>query len=151
MDKQGITRREVLMAIGTGMAAVGISTPAQAADTASLEAASEALRRALEEGDGKVLHAILHDHMTYSHSDGRVWTKEVLLAAVAGKKRYLSVATADQSVDVVGDVGIVRHTYDVVNNDEKKTPGHLKVLLCWTRQGTQGWQLLARSGTTIPA
>ena len=127
-----------------------IRRPAGAVQRTDFEYATAPVR-ALEEGDGKLLHAILHDHMTYSHSDGRVWTKEVLLAAVAGKKRYLSVATADQSVDVVGDVGIVRHTYDVVNNDEKKTPGHLKVLLCWTRQGTQGWQLLARSGTTIPA
>ncbi len=150
MDKSGITRREALVALGTGIAAAGMSSPAAAADNSALEAASEALRRALQEGDGKVLTALLHDHMTYSHSDGRVWTKEVLLSTVAGKQRYLSVATSEQTVDVVGEVGIVRHIYDVVNNDEKKNRSHLKVLLCWVRQG-QGWQLLARSGTTIPA
>ena len=149
MDKNGITRRVALVALGTGMAAAGMSSPALAADDSSLEAASEALRRALQEGDGKVLTALLHDHMTYSHSDGRVWNKEVLLSTVAGKQRYLSVATSEQSVDVVGEVGIVRHIYDVVNNDEKKSRSHLKVLLCWVRAG-QGWQLLARSGTTIP-
>ncbi|MFJ3055210.1 nuclear transport factor 2 family protein [Herbaspirillum sp. NPDC087042] len=150
MDKSGITRREALVALGTGIAAAGMSSSASAADNSSLEAASEALRRALQEGDGKVLTALLHDHMTYSHSDGRVWTKEVLLSTVAGKQRYLSVATSEQTVDVVGEVGIVRHIYDVVNNDEKKSRSHLKVLLCWVRQG-QGWQLLARSGTGIPA
>lgn len=153
MNKQTITRREALVALGTGIATVGASTPAvaaTAADTASLEAASEALRQALEQGDGPVLQTLLHERMTYSHSDGRVWTKAVLLEAIAGKQRYLSVRTSAQTVEVAGSTGIVRHTYDVVNNDEKKSTGHLKVLLCWVSQG-QGWQMLARSATTVPA
>lgn len=141
------------MALGTGIAAAGLAGPASAAESvgaASLEVATEALRKALEDGDGKVLTAILHDHLTYSHSDGRVWTKDVLMGNVAGKKRYLTIATSEQTVDVQGDVGIVRHTYDVVNNDDKKSTSHIKVLLCWTL-ADRSWKLLARSGTNAPA
>lgn len=153
MEKHGITRREALMALaasGTGIAAAGLASHAAAAAAAPLEAAVEALRKALEDGDGKVLAAILHDHLTYSHSDGRVWSKDVLLGNVAGKKRYLAIATSEQTVDVLGEVGIVRHTYDVVNNDDRKSTSHIKVLMCWTR-ADQSWRLLARSGTNAPA
>lgn len=149
MEKSGITRREVLVALGTGIAAAGLAGQATAAETASLEAVVEALRKALEDGDGKVLAAILHDRLTYSHSDGRVWSKEVLLDNIAGKKRYLSIATSEQTVDVQGDIGIVRHTYDVVNNNEQKSSSHIKVLLCWTL-ADKSWKLLARSGTNAP-
>lgn len=138
------------MALGTGLAAAAVSTPALAAGAASLEVATEALRRALQEGDGKTLQALLHERMSYSHSDGRVWTKAVLLDAIAGKQRYLSVRTSAQTVEVVGTTGIVRHIYDVVNNDEKKTAGHLQVLMCWVDEGA-GWQLLARGATTVAA
>lgn len=150
MEKPTMTRREAIMALGTGLAASGLSAPARAAGAGSLEAATEALRRALEEGDGRVLQAVLHERMSYSHSDGRVWSKAVLLDAVAGKQRYLSVRTSAQTVEIVGTTGIVRHIYDVVNNDEKKTAGHLQVLMCWVEQA-QGWQLLARGATTIAA
>ncbi|EJL81576.1 hypothetical protein PMI16_04647 [Herbaspirillum sp. CF444] len=150
MEKINITRREAIVALGTGIASAGLATQAAAAETGSLEAAVEALRRALEDGDGAVLKNILHDHLTYSHSDGRVWSKEVLLGNIAGKKRYLSIATSEQTVDVLGQTGIVRHTYDVVNNDDKKSASHIKVLMCWTRPDN-AWQLLARSGTTASA
>ncbi|WP_079217792.1 nuclear transport factor 2 family protein [Herbaspirillum robiniae] len=159
MEKHAMTRREALVAMGTGIAAAGMAGNANAAgaaagagagNAAALEGAVEALRRALEEGDGKVLSAVLHDHLTYSHSDGRVWSKDVLMGNVAGKKRYLSIVTSEQTVDVQGDVGIVRHTYDVVNNDDKKSTSHIKVLLCWTL-ADRSWKLLARSGTNAPA
>lgn len=149
MEKNKITRREAIVALSTGIAIAGLATPAGAAEAGSLDAAVEALRRALQDGDGPILKDILHEHLTYSHSDGRVWSKEVLLGNIAGKKRYLSIATSEQTVDVLGQVGIVRHTYDVVNNDEKKSTSHIKVLMCWTRSDN-AWQLLARSGTNAP-
>lgn len=155
MEQVKLTRREAIVALGTGVATAGFATQAAAAatsasaETGSLDAAVESLRRALEGGDGAVLRDILHDHLTYSHSDGRVWSKDVLLGNIAGKQRYLSIITSEQTTDVLGQVGIVRHTYDVVNNDEKKSTSHIKVLMCWTRSDNS-WRLLARSGTNAP-
>ncbi|WP_347554154.1 nuclear transport factor 2 family protein [Robbsia sp. KACC 23696] len=147
-------RRSALVGLGAGIVAAGLSPQAFAAshrdDTASLEAATEALRSALVNGDGDVLKKILNEKMTYSHSDGRVWTKPVLLENIAGKKRYLSIATSEQTVYISGPTGIVRHTYDVVNNDAKTSTSHIKVLLCWTMTKS-GWQLMARGSTTVPA
>jgi hypothetical protein len=122
------------------------------ADAGALEKAAEALRVALAEGDGAALTRILHDRLTYSHSDGRVWTKQVTLDSLAGKKRYALVKTSDQTVDVVGTVGIVRHTADIVTNaaDGKTIPSHIKVLLCWVKSGEE-WKLLARAASPTPA
>jgi hypothetical protein len=149
-------RREALAAIGAGIVTAGFATDAAAqdtpGDTASLTAAVEVLRRALVDGDGDALQKILHEQMTYSHSDGRVWTKRDLLSNIAGKKRYFSITTSDQTVYVAGQTGIVRHTYDVVNNggDGKTSSSHIKVLLCWVKTD-KDWQLLARGSTTLPA
>lgn len=151
-----MSRRNALVALGASAAAMGFASQAvaqtAAGDTASLESAVEALRRALVDGDGDVLQRIVDDKMTYSHSDGRVWTKHDLLDNIAGKKRYLSIRTSAQSIYIVGHTGIVRHTYDVLNNgsDGKTSTSHISVLLCWVKAGKQ-WKLLARAGTNLPA
>jgi hypothetical protein len=88
--------------------------------------------------------------MTYSHSDGRVWTKAVLLEAIAGKQRYLSVRTSAQTVEVAGAPASCGTPMTWSTTTRRRARGHLKVLLCWVSQG-QGWQMLARSATTVPA
>ena len=120
-------------------------------ELAALEEAVEALRRALVDGDGEALDRMLHERLTYSHSNGRVWTKEELLRNLGGKKRYLSISLSEQTVEVVGSAGIVRHTYDVVNNsgEGKTNSSHIGVLLCWVKAG-ENWELVARSSTTLP-
>jgi Domain of unknown function (DUF4440) len=157
VKRMGLNRRDVLVAAGAGVVALGVMSKTIAAHAESnpasdLERSVEALRRALVDGDGDALTKLVHDQMTYSHSDGRVWTKHDLLQNIAGKKRYLSIAVSNQTVEIVKPTGIVRHTYDVVNNlgDGKTGSSHIAVLMCWVRSDN-GWQLLARSGTTLPA
>lgn len=123
-----------------------------ATEVGALENAVERLRQALVEGNGEVLKEVLHARLTYSHSNGAVWSKDELLQNISGKQRYLSISLSQQTVDVVGPVGIVRHIYDVVNNpgDGKTSSSHISVLLCWVKP-TEDWQLLARSSNPIPA
>lgn len=156
-EKAGIHRRDALAALGASIVATGfvskaMAANASAADSADLESAVEALRRALVDGDGDALMKLVHENLTYSHSDGRVWTRHDLLENIAGKKRYLAISVSQQTVDIVRQTGIVRHTYDVVNNlgDGKTSSSHIKVLMCWIKSG-KDWQLLARSGTTVAA
>jgi hypothetical protein len=155
-EQSDVSRRNALVAFGAGVAAVALASDALAqsggADVSALETATEALRVALAEGDGAALNKLLHDRATYSHSDGRVWTKQVTLDSLGGKKRYASVKTSEQTVDVIGTVGIVRLTSDVVTNaaDGKTVPSHIKVLLCWVKSGEE-WKLLARAASPTPA
>ncbi len=118
----------------------------------TLESSVERLRRALVAGDASTLSRLLHERLTYSHSNGRIWTKNELLENLGGNRRYLSISQSEQTVDIVGQVGVVRHIYDVVNNlgDGNTSSGHLAVLQCWMNV-EESWQLLARSGTSLPA
>ncbi|PKU22800.1 nuclear transport factor 2 family protein [Telmatospirillum siberiense] len=122
------------------------------ADTAAVAKIVEVLRAAMVAGDGKVLKAVLHDRLTYSHSDGHLQTKAMVLDELAGKNSFASLALSDQTIDVVGNVAVVRHIFDSVNNlpEGKTSSAHIKVLQVWVKAG-KGWKLLARASTPIKA
>jgi ketosteroid isomerase-like protein len=151
----GMSRRAALTAFGASLIVPTMTLPASAAemsnDAVALEKAVEAMRAAMVAGDGKVLKAVLHDRLTYSHSDGHQQTKEQVLDELAGKHSFASLALSAQTVDIVGNVGVVRHVFDSVNNlpDGKTSSAHIRVLQCWIKAG-KGWKLLARASTPIP-
>jgi len=147
------TRRAALAALGAGIAASTMIAGAAAATPASqaaLEKAVEELRAAMVAGDGNGLKRLLHDRLTYSHSDAHLQTKAQVLDELAGKHSFVSIALSAQTVDILGDVGIVRHVFDGVNNlpDGKTSTSHIFVLQCWYRSGG-AWKLLARASTPL--
>lgn len=150
------SRRTMLAAMSAFVAMPALSLPLQAAepsgDAAGVAKAVEALRAAMVAGDGKSLKALLHDRLTYSHSDGHQQTKAQVLDELAGKNSFASLALSEQTVDVVGSVGIVRHIFDSVNNlpEGKTSSAHIRVLQVWVKAG-KGWKLLARASTPIKA
>ncbi len=152
--KSEMSRRSVMAVVGAGVVTAGLGGVAMAApaaaDKAGLEKAVEALRVAMVAGDGKALTELLHENLTYSHSDGRVQTKAMVLADLAGKKAFASLALSELTFDVVENVGISRHIFDSVNNlaEGKTSTAHIKVLQSWVKVGG-GWKLLARASTSI--
>jgi len=150
------SRRTMLTAMSAFAVMPVLSSPLQAAeasgDATGVAKAVETLRAAMVAGDGKVLTALLHDRLTYSHSDGHQQTKAQVLDELAGKKSFASLALSEQTVDVVGTVGIVRHVFDSVNNlpEGKTSSAHIRVLQVWVKAG-KGWKLLARASTPIKA
>lgn len=149
-----ISRRSIMAALGAGAIVASVGTVASAAspaeDKASLEKAVEAMRAAMVSGDGKILDSVLHDHLTYSHSDGRLQTKAMVMEELSGKKAFASLELSEQTVDIVDGTGIVRHIFDAVNNlpEGKTSTAHIKVLQAWVKSGN-GWKLLARASTPI--
>ena len=93
---------------------------------------------------------MLHDHLTYSHSDAHLQTKAQVLDELSGKHALASVALSAQTVDIVGDAGVVRHVFDGVANlpDGKTAAAHIYVLQVWLRS-KGAWQLLARAATPL--
>lgn len=148
------SRRVLMAALGAAVVMPAVARPLRAAeasgDAAAVAKAVETLRAAMVAGDGKVLTAVLHDRLTYSHSDGHQQTKAQVLDELAGKNSFASLALSDQTIDVVGNVGIVRHVFDSVNNlpEGKTSSAHIKVLQVWIKAG-KGWKLLARSSTPL--
>lgn len=149
----GVSRRTALAAVGmAGAAAVAPAAmgAAPSPGQASLERAIEALRIAMVEGNGAALNALLHDHLNYMHSSAHSQTKQNLLNDLAGKRFFASLTYPEQSIDIVGNTGVVVQTIDQVKNlaGGKTRASRIKVLQTWTKTGG-GWRLLTRSSHII--
>ena len=137
-----------LAGCSTGAAATGSSASAEQ----SVAAAAEKLRVAMIDPTPAALTALVADDLSYGHSGGRVDTKDSFIGdLIAGKSDFVTIAITDQTIKVVGNTAIVRHTLTADTNDSGK-PGkvQIKILGVWQQQGGQ-WKLLARQAVRVAA
>ena len=137
-----------LAGCSTGAAATGSSASAEQA----VAAAAEKLRVAMIDATPAALTALVADDLSYGHSGGRVDTKDSFIGdLIAGKSDFVTIAITDQTIKVVGNTAIVRHTLTADTNDSGK-PGkvQIKILGVWQQQGGQ-WKLLARQAVRVAA
>lgn len=148
------TATVVAMAALSGCAS---SVPAaNSASVASAEqavaAAAERLRLAMIDPTAANLAPLVADDLSYGHSGGRVDTKESFIGdLLAGKSDFVTIAITDQTIKIVGNTAIVRHTLTADTNDSGK-PGkvQIKILGVWQQQGGN-WKLLARQAVRVAA
>lgn len=153
MFKQIVLATAAALAIA---ALTGCATSAPAASSASSEqsvaAAAEKLRVAMIDPTPTALAQLVADDLSYGHSGGRVDTKDSFIGdLIAGKSDFVTIAISDQTIKVVGNTAIVRHTLTADTNDLGK-PGkvQIKILGVWQQQGGQ-WKLLARQAVRVAA
>ena len=119
-------------------------------DGAAVEAAVDALTKALLAGDGAALDALTLDGLSYGHSSGLVQDKAAFIEPLASKRAsFPRIALSDRSVSVVGDDAIARHVFTGESvADGKTSPVHIGVMQVWHRDGPR-WRLLARQAFKI--
>ena len=130
----------------------GMPSGGGANDTAAVAAAAEKLRVAMVDPTRDNVAALVADDLSYGHSGGKVDTKASFIADLLdGKSDFVTIAISEQTVKVVGDAAIVRHTLTADTLDSGK-PGkvNIKTLHVWQKQGGQ-WKLLARQAVRPPA
>jgi ketosteroid isomerase-like protein len=111
-------------------------------------AASDAWRQAMMKKDAAGLQKLLHEDLTYSHSNARLQTKaEVVQVTTTGKTIIEAIDFSEVTVRVYGTTALVRANVDFRNNtDGKSTTSHLNVLHVWLK-GPGGWQMVGRQST----
>ncbi len=126
------------------------SGTAASPDGAAVEAAVDALTKALLAGDGAALDALTLDGLSYGHSSGLVQDKAAFIAPLASKRAtFPSITLSDRSVSVMGDDAVARHVFSgEVVTDGKSAPVHIGVMQVWHREGGR-WRLLARQAFKI--
>ena len=149
--------KQLVLATAAAVAIVALtgcasSTPAasSAASEQSVAAAAERLRMAMIDPTPAALAQLVADDLSYGHSGGRVDTKDSFIGdLVAGKSDFVTIAITDQTIKIVGNTAIVRHTLTADTNDSGK-PGkvQIKILGVWQQQGSQ-WKLLARQAVRV--
>ncbi len=151
-----MTRRHLAvagaLALGTSVLLAGSASLAQSADEAAVNAAVEALRKAMVDADKARLEALVADQLSYGHSGGVVETKAQFVDVVVSKKTtYKTITLSDATVAVAGNNAIARHVFSAEFESGGK-PGTAKVgvMQVWTKEGTS-WKLLARQAFRLPS
>lgn len=119
--------------------------PEASAQTAKVEAAVDALTKALLAADGTALASLTLDGLSYGHSSGVVQDKAAFIGALtSGASRFPSITLSDRSASVIGEDAIVRHVFTGETVAGGKTsPVHIGVLQVWRRDDGR-WRLMAR-------
>lgn len=144
-----------LLAIALFAGIAGCSTmPAGggAGDADAVAAAAEKLRVAMIDPTREALAALVDDSLSYGHSAGKVDTKTSFIEdLLAGRSDFVTIVITDQTIKILGDTAIVRHSLAAQTNDSGK-PGtvSLKVLGIWQKQGGV-WKMIARQAVRPPA
>ena len=130
-----------------------IATAQPGLDAAKKEvlAASAAWRQAMMKKDGAALEKLLHDDITYSHSNGMLQTKaDVVKSTTTGRMTIEAIDFSEVSVRVFGTTALIKANCDMRNKSEGKeaVTTHLNVLLVWLK-GPGGWQLVSRQSTLL--
>ena len=117
----------------------------------SVAVAAEKLRVAMIDPTPAALGALVADDLSYGHSGGKVDTKASFVSDLMdGKSDFVTIAISEQTIKVIDNVAIVRHTLTADTNDSGK-PGKvsIKILGVWQKQGAD-WKLLARQAVRPP-
>jgi hypothetical protein len=112
--------------------------------------AVEKLRLAMISGVKEDLESIVHDSLSYGHSNGMIEDKhDFVEKIVSGKSDFVSIELNGQTISVQKDIALVRHTLVAnINDGGKPAEVKLKILLVFTKTG-KGWKLLARQAVKL--
>jgi ketosteroid isomerase-like protein len=123
---------------------------AQSNDEAAVAQAVEAFRNATLKADRSQFEALCADQLSYGHSAGRVENKSQFIdGATSGRSTWQFITLTDQSIQIVGNSAIVRHTFTGESERDGKTnPVKLGVLTVWQKQDGN-WKLLARQAVRL--
>jgi hypothetical protein len=125
---------------------------AQSTDVNAVTNAVESMRQAMLSGEKSSLEKVGLPSLSYGHSSGRIENNaEFVDAIVTGKSQFKTLNLNDQTVQIDGDVAIVRHILEAKTNDSGK-PGEVKigVMLVMKKDSAGDWKLLARQAYKLP-
>jgi len=110
------------------------------------------LMKGIVNADENVLKSIAADDLVYGHSNGKVQNKSEFIAEILSGQPlvYVSIELSDQTIQISGDIAIVRHIFTAETKSAEGEPGNLKigVMQIWQQQ-SGAWKLLARQAYKI--
>lgn len=118
-----------------------------AAAQSKIEQVVESFNKAILDADSTKLANLTADELSYGHSGGQVDNKKRFIEdLVKGTVDFFTLNISDQTIEVTGDIAVVRHKFDAsLTNKGVKADLRLGVLMVWCRN-KGGWKLLARQG-----
>ena len=91
----------------------------QTGKESAVTAAVEALRKATIAADKAALEKLTAAELSYGHSSGRHENRaEFIEGLTSGKSSFSEITLTDQTINVVSNVAIVRHTFNATRRKE---------------------------------
>lgn len=132
------------------MFAAALPAFAQSPDEAAVARAVDAFSKAMIAADKAALESLTAEELSYGHSSPKVDTRASFVdSIVTGKSAFKTIDLTRQTIQVVGDIAIVRAHFSSDIIPEGK-PGHveLEMLMIWQKRGG-AWKLLARQAFKV--
>jgi hypothetical protein len=130
----------------------GGAVMAQASEEPVVNAAVEALTKAMLQADKAELERLVADQLSYGHSSGLVETKSQFVDVIANKTTiYKTITLSEPSTAIAGVNAIVRHIFSNTTETSGKTASiSVGILQVWQKQDG-AWRLLARQAFRLPS
>ena len=97
--------------------------------------------------DEAILKSVTADELVYGHSSGKVQNKSEFIAEILSGQPlvYISIVPLEQTIQLSGNVAVVRHIFTAETKNTDGEPGVLRIgnMLVWQLQNGI-WKLLAR-------
>ena len=114
---------------------------------ADVEAAIELFVKGIMAADESILKSITADDLIYGHSSGKAQNKSEFIEEICSRIPfvYFNVKPLEQTIQITGDVAIVRHIYTSETKNVDGESGNIRIgnMLIWQLQDGK-WKLLAR-------
>ena len=111
--------------------------------------AEEARCNALIAVDREAIAALLDERFTYTHSSGRVDTRQSYLESFGKGMRYIKATHSDLNVKLIGEVAILTGNLDLVVQkllDPEQSDIAFRFLGVWRKRGSD-WVAVAHQNT----
>ena len=133
------------MFAGVAIMGLAASKSALACSDDDLKKAVEEFRQAMVDGNGARLLELMSDDVTFGHANGVVQTKIEFVKTVVDKSEvFKSIALKDHKIEISGEIGLARHTFDsdltFMGKDMHLT---LSIIMVWRNEDGR-WRLIAR-------
>ena len=120
--------------------------PPQTSEADVAEAVTQ-LMNGIMNADENTLISITADELIYGHSSGKVQNKSEFIAEIISGQPldYLTIELLDQTIQIAGDIAVVRHIFTSETKNADGEPDSLRIgnMLIWQIQNGK-WKLLAR-------
>ncbi|WP_281336533.1 nuclear transport factor 2 family protein [Flavobacterium eburneipallidum] len=112
----------------------------------------ETLRQAMIDADGKKLKELTSSALSYGHSSGKIENQAIFIEKIAnGESDFVTIEFQNQTIEMVGDVAIVRHNLAAHTKDGGVDKDiKIGILLVWQKQKNK-WLLIARQAFKLPS
>ena len=120
-------------------------------DPATLEEVDAGRFRAMIEADGEALERVLADDLSYTHTTGKVDTRQTFIDSLSsGAVSYDAIDTYDRSVRFYGNVAVITGSADFevsAGGQQLAFPIRFTEIYEWS---DDRWQLVAWQSTRLP-